>query len=537
MTDPHDETTQAELLTLEEMLEPERAEQLRSLSPGITWALDTLVISFREELTHLDGAAREAFVRLTLQYGQHLQRFLELAHREVSPDEVAERQRKMALLRGLPLFAQLNDFDLSQIAGAFAYRTYQRGEVMVREGQPGDAVYFLDRGRLGVFAAGNQVAVRGPGNLFGEMSCLTDTPATATLRAVDECHVLVISKADFEEYVLKLPETVPQFARMGVGRLADITHRLSEVLSHMPDALLKLDRQGIVTGDVSSKCFAYLDREVLTGERFSALLFRDHPAKRQAWDEAYPALWTQPERCNDPALGLPRDTTFRMGDGDLRYYELTLFPSHEKGALAGFDVAIADTTERRQVEAERARMERALRNVVRKFLTFRLGEEVYAIEVERAREILGAQELTRVPRGPGFLRGVFNLRGRILPAVDLRSLLGLPRSEPTRYAVVVVETPAETGEQHPIGLVVDEVTDILDIAESDIEPSPEFGPFARTGFIQGLGKTAEGVRIVLAVEALLSPAQLAALDAAAPAQAAPSDAAPPETPPPKAAAE
>ena len=103
------------LPSLEDLLPETLRSQLGELSPGISWALDALVVSFGEEIKNLDASAVEAFGRLTLNYGESLQRFLKLAHAEGDLREEMERKRKMALLRDLDLFSGLNVFDLGQI--------------------------------------------------------------------------------------------------------------------------------------------------------------------------------------------------------------------------------------------------------------------------------------------------------------------------------------------------------------------------------------------------------------------------------------
>ena len=505
-----------EVLGLADLLPEKDAEELKALAPGIAWALDTLVISFREEVRNLDDSARDAFFRFTLDYGKHLDRFLKLANDTVSPEEMKDRSGKMEKLRKLDLFANLNEFDLSRIAGAFFMEPFPQGSVLMEEGQPGTAVYFLEDGQVGIFTGGNQVAVRGPGNLFGEMSCLTNTPATATLRAITDCKVLVLTKAAFEEEVLVLPEIVPQFARMSTARLGDITHRLSEVLSHMPDALLKLDRKGIITGDVSKKCFEYLGMERLTGQRFSTLVFKDHPEQAKAWDTNYPKLWENPEVCNDPEFPLPRSTTFAHTDKGGRFYELTLFPTREHNALSGFDIAIADITDQKQVEEERARMERALRNAMHKYLTLLVGDQMFGLDIDRALEIVHGANFVRIPNVPRFIRGIFNLRGSILPAVDTGVLLGISRPEGGRESVMVVEIKGRKGEApRRVGLVVDTVKDILNIPESEIEPPESVSGVIRVKYLNGIAKTPQGVRLLLNLEGLMSDEQTKMVDAVA----------------------
>ncbi|MDH4247032.1 MAG: chemotaxis protein CheW [Deltaproteobacteria bacterium] len=496
------------LLGLADLLPEKSASELKALAPGIVWALDTMVISFREEISNLDDSARDAFFRFTLDYGKHLDRFLKLAHESVSAEEHADRKGKMEKLRRLDLFAHLNTFDLSRIAGAFYSEPFPRGQVLMEEGKPGTAVYFLEEGSVGIFSGGNQVAVRGPGNLFGEMSCLTNTPATATLRAITDCQVLALTKQAFEEEVLSLPEIVPQFARMSTARLGDITHRLSEVLSHMPDALLKLDRQGIITGDVSQKCFEYLDTDELTGHLFSAILFKGHAEQEREWRTHYPNLWDRPEACNDHNYPLPRATTFIHSEKGARFYELTLFPTRENGVLSGFDVAVADITDQKRVEEERAQMERAMRNMVHKYLTLLIGDQIFGLDIDRALEIVHGTQFIRVPNVPPFIRGLFNLRGRILPAVDTGVLLGISRPEGQRESVVVVELKGTgEGKSQRFGMVVDHVSDILNIPESQIEPPESIAGVIRVKYIHGLAKTQQGVRLLLNLEGLMSKEQ------------------------------
>lgn len=251
-----DQTPQ--LLSLADLLPSALARNLQALSPGISWALDTFAVSFGEEIQHLDQPAREAFARLTLNYGENLDRFLRLACEPPREDELRERERKIALLRELDLFSDLDAFDLGRIASSFQPVVYEAGELLAVEGEIGKAVFFLERVRVGIIVDDNQVAIRGEGALFGETSCITGDPITATLKAVSQCELLVILREDFENLVLSLPEIIPKIARIGFSRLEEATHRLSEVLSHMPDALMKIDREGIITGDISSKCFHYL---------------------------------------------------------------------------------------------------------------------------------------------------------------------------------------------------------------------------------------------------------------------------------------
>jgi purine-binding chemotaxis protein CheW len=493
------------VLGLEELLPAALTERLQSLAPGIAWALDSLAVSFGSELEHLEPAAREAFARLTLNYGESLASFLRLAREGGDPGQQQERQRKMHLLRRLDLFSDLNDFDLGQIAVAFRSTHVRQGEVLAEQGTEGHAVFFVERGHVGIVVDGNQVAVRGEGTLFGETSVIIDEPVSATLRAVSDCELLVISREDFGRLVLGLPELVPKIARIGFSRLEEATHRLSEVLGHMPDALLKIDREGIIAGDISSKCFAYLGEEVLTGRKLSAVIFKDYPSLRETWDAVYPEAWAHPERCGDEDFALPRAVEFELGPQNVRHYELRLFPCARRGVQDGFDVAIADLTEQKRVEEERERMRRALQRRRRKFMLFRLAGQRLGVEIEKVREIVEVPRITRIPNAPAWLRGFFNLRGRILPALDLRVLLELPADEnATRRAIFIVELKQAEGTVL-LGLLTDGVDDILDIDEPDITPAAELALDARAlEYLYGIARTQDGERLLLDPERLLN---------------------------------
>ena len=139
-----------------------------------------------------------------------------------------------------------------------------------------------------------------------------------------------------------------------------------------------------------------------------------------------------------------------------------------------------------------------------KFLTFFLAEEEYGLEILKVQEIMGLLPVTPVPRTPPFIRGVINLRGKVIPVVDLRSKFGMVAVEETdETCIIVVEVQ---GLQ--MGIVVDRVSEVLDIAGLDIEPPPSFGTQVDTGYILGIGKTEERIRVLLDIDLVLSPEEV-----------------------------
>lgn len=150
-----------------------------------------------------------------------------------------------------------------------------------------------------------------------------------------------------------------------------------------------------------------------------------------------------------------------------------------------------------------------------KHLTFTLGQETYGLPVLMVREIIGLMEITRVPRMPGFVRGVINLRGKVIPVVDLRMKFGFERIEDTKLTCIIVV------DLHTflMGVVVDMVNEVVDVAPGDVEDTPTFGANISTEFIRAMGKVKGKVLILLDIERVLSAGEQLALSPLANEQA------------------
>jgi purine-binding chemotaxis protein CheW len=145
------------------------------------------------------------------------------------------------------------------------------------------------------------------------------------------------------------------------------------------------------------------------------------------------------------------------------------------------------------------------------YLTFQLGHEMFAVSILRIKEILEYSEMTTVPMMPSFVRGVINLRGAVVPVVDLSARFGRQKMEITRRScIVIIEAESETGKQD-IGLMVDSVSEVLEIPHDQIEPAPSFGTNIRADFISGMGKVDGKFVITLEVDKVLSVDEMAAL--------------------------
>ncbi|GLU33821.1 chemotaxis protein CheW [Trinickia caryophylli] len=148
-------------------------------------------------------------------------------------------------------------------------------------------------------------------------------------------------------------------------------------------------------------------------------------------------------------------------------------------------------------------------------LTFMLAGEAYGIGILSIKEIISYTALTTVPMMPAFARGVINLRGAVVPVMDLLSRFGKPSSEVTRRTCIVIVEIQVQGERQDIGIVVDAVNEVLDIPTSEIEPPPAFGSHIRADFIRGMGKVRGRFVILLALEHVLSTHDIVALQSAA----------------------
>lgn len=142
------------------------------------------------------------------------------------------------------------------------------------------------------------------------------------------------------------------------------------------------------------------------------------------------------------------------------------------------------------------------------YLTFRLGEEMYAFGILNVREILEYQRPTRVPMMPDFIHGVISLRGEVVPVVNLARRFGLIESEVTkRTCVVIIEVEGSNGYQD-LGVLVDGVSEVLEIPPGSIRPAPEFGARISTEFVRGMGRVDEGFVILLAEDRVLTHDEL-----------------------------
>jgi len=142
------------------------------------------------------------------------------------------------------------------------------------------------------------------------------------------------------------------------------------------------------------------------------------------------------------------------------------------------------------------------------YLTFTLEEETFAVEVVNVREVLDYTNTTRVPRTPDFMRGVINLRGGVVPVMDMRVKFGMPRVEDTVDTCIIVMEISLDGETTVIGAVADSVNEVFEISSENVEPPPQIGTSLDTEFIKGMGKQGDNFIIMLDIDKVFSDLEL-----------------------------
>ncbi len=147
-----------------------------------------------------------------------------------------------------------------------------------------------------------------------------------------------------------------------------------------------------------------------------------------------------------------------------------------------------------------------------KYLTFALAHEEYGLEILKVREILGYMEITAVPQTPNHVKGVINLRGQVIPVIDLRAKFGMETIDITEETCIIVVEINQGNRTFSTGIVVDHVQEVLDIDGKDIEEAPQFGSTVDTSFILGMGKIGDTVKILLDIDRVLASNDLADFD-------------------------
>jgi len=154
----------------------------------------------------------------------------------------------------------------------------------------------------------------------------------------------------------------------------------------------------------------------------------------------------------------------------------------------------------------------ALNDKEGKYLTFVLGQEEYGLEILKVREINGYMAITAVPQMPDYVKGVINLRGQVIPVIDIRTLFGMDPKDVTEETCIIVVEISHSKRTFNTGVIVDKVSEVLDINGADIEEAPQFGSMVDTEFILGMGKVNNTVKILLDIDKVLDGSDIKSIN-------------------------
>jgi purine-binding chemotaxis protein CheW len=146
---------------------------------------------------------------------------------------------------------------------------------------------------------------------------------------------------------------------------------------------------------------------------------------------------------------------------------------------------------------------------VTQYLTFKLGEEVFAVDIAKVREVLDFTTVTKVPRTPDFMRGVINLRGSVVPVADLRLKFGMTKTEKTVNTCIIITEVTVDNETAVLGALADSVQEVIDLEPNQIEPAPKIGTRLKTEFLKGMGKHNDRFIMILDINKVFSSEDLA----------------------------
>ncbi len=148
------------------------------------------------------------------------------------------------------------------------------------------------------------------------------------------------------------------------------------------------------------------------------------------------------------------------------------------------------------------------------YLTFKLDEEIFALDISKVKEVLDYTEITKIPQTPEFMKGVINLRGGVVPVVDMRLKFGLPEMSRTVNTCIIIVEVTIGGETTVLGALVDSVQEVMDLEPGQIEPAPRIGTRLKTEFIRGMGKRDNRFLMILDIDKVFSADELAMVESA-----------------------
>ncbi|MBF0350625.1 MAG: response regulator [SAR324 cluster bacterium] len=342
-------STETELKRLRQVI-----TQWEMLPHEVQDSMENLLLRFGNNLDYLDEDLKQTLVRITVRYGEMLTQFINIA-RTHQPENVQIRQHRVSLLKDLPIFKQLSNFDLITLTEKMEVLTLPADTMLLQQDEPAEAVFFIENGTVEILVNDELVAHRHAGSSIGEMSCLRgELKASATVRTLTSCVVLRISREAFMEIVNRLPQLWQNVFQDMTNRFNAVNQRLSEVFQHTPQGMVKVDQKGLMTNEFSTRATDYLGSRHLMGKPATASLFPDNKQLQELWKDAY-HLFFEDTRMEFDMLTevLPRETTIQSSHGTTREIKLSYYPCRDANAqLVAIDIALEDVSRANQMSRQ-----------------------------------------------------------------------------------------------------------------------------------------------------------------------------------------
>lgn len=279
-------------------------------------------------------------------------------------------------LKLIPMFKNLNTAELAMVSSLLQLEAFEIGEELLTEGQPVSAVYFIEEGLVDILVNNDRVSQRGHMDSLGEMSCLSgEKTASATVRAITACQVWKIDRSLFLSVIDAIPMLRSKMISTITSRLQHLSHRFSEILKHIPHGIVKIDLNGVITDEFSSRCIDYLGIQKLTGESLGNLLYRYNEKASQKWDQAIDSFATDTESSLNARLAsFPEEVTYLHPDGSTRIFRLFYHVTvDDEGQLTGLDIGIDDITLSRQYQSELSSFQNMMAGLEQLLVLFEAG--------------------------------------------------------------------------------------------------------------------------------------------------------------------
>lgn len=329
-----------------------------NLPREIQGPLEQVLMQFNPRINILDNDMKEALVRITARFGEILGSFLEMSQERNKSSEFHFHQR-INILRNLPLFQNLSNFDLNMLAKQMQEEAVGSNHAILEQGKPANGVYFLEKGMVEIWVNNELVAHGKEGQSFGEMSCLrNEANASATVRTLVASQLLRIDRDVFMKIVSRLPQLWIGVYKDLTNRFQTINLRLSQLYQNIPQGFLQIDSSGQITNQYSKQCIELLGVRMLVGKPAHKLLFQES-TEQEGWQQIFPLFFESSQVDFDMmAELLPRETSLRHPNGTLREIRLTYHPCYgQNDRLVAIDVGMEDISREKELDRKNRQMQ------------------------------------------------------------------------------------------------------------------------------------------------------------------------------------